>query len=307
VKYRLRVYQLVTLLAVACVALVAAVLAWRYSADARPADLVERIPDGSAILYVDVKALRAAGLLDAFGGAAEDREPEYREFVQATGFNYESDLDAAVVGFQGPDRYVLLRGRFDWGQIYGYVRESGGICHNGDCRLRTRNPSRYLSLFAVTPRLMALAAASSPWAALDLRKNPRPEVADPVPSEPVWFRAPGGFLSQPGRLPDGLRPFASSLAGAEDLLLSIGPGDGAFEARLRVSCRSAAEASAMAAGLEKATQLLRRLIELEHQRPNPADLSGILTAGAFRAEDRIVRGRWPVPREFIDALAAPAR
>ena len=39
----------------------------------------------------------------------------------------------------------------------------------------------------------------------------------------------------------------------------------------------------LAAELNKTTGLLRDMIEREHQKPNPADLSGFLTSGAFQS------------------------
>jgi hypothetical protein len=46
------------------------------------------------------------------------------------------------------------------------------------------------------------------------------------------------------------------------------------------------------------------MIEREHQKPNPVDLSGVLTSGTFRSEGRRVAGTWPIERAFIENLFA---
>ena len=51
-----------------------------------------------------------------------------------------------------------------------------------------------------------------------------------------------------------------------------------------------------------ASRPLRDLIEKEHQTPNPADLSGLLTAGTFHNEGRKVLGAWPISQALVDNL-----
>jgi hypothetical protein len=46
------------------------------------------------------------------------------------------------------------------------------------------------------------------------------------------------------------------------------------------------------------------MIEREHQRPNPADLSGVLTSGTFHSDGSRVVGSWPIEHEFIQNLLA---
>jgi hypothetical protein len=112
-------------------------------------------------------------------------------------------------------------------------------------------------------------------------------------------QAPGA--TTPGEaLPTGTRMFARGMELAESLTLSFAPESNRVSARLEVVCRSDEYATEMASQLTKTTALLRELIEREGQKPNPADLSGILASGAFRAEKRRVLGYWPIERAFID-------
>lgn len=77
---------LAILLLVVAVAVVAVVWLRRV----RSPEAVRLLPEADAVIYVDVKTLRTLG---AFSGASIVREPEYEEFVRATGFQFERDLD----------------------------------------------------------------------------------------------------------------------------------------------------------------------------------------------------------------------
>ena len=46
------------------------------------------------------------------------------------------------------------------------------------------------------------------------------------------------------------------------------------------------------------------MIRLENKTPNPNDLSGVLSSGVFEHSGYAVIGRWPVSREFLEAVAA---
>jgi hypothetical protein len=46
------------------------------------------------------------------------------------------------------------------------------------------------------------------------------------------------------------------------------------------------------------------MIEREKLKPNPHDLSGLLTAGVFKQQDKRVTGHWPLDRGFVESLAS---
>ncbi len=54
--------------------------------------------------------------------------------------------------------------------------------------------------------------------------------------------------------------------------------------------------------LTNTTELLEKMLERDHMKPNPADLSGVLTAGKFQQQDQRVTGVWPVERAFVENL-----
>jgi roadblock/LC7 domain-containing protein len=99
--------------------------------------------------------------------------------------------------------------------------------------------------------------------------------------------------------------FARGMERAESITVGFAPGGGRITARLNVRCRNPQEASDIAAQLTGATTLLQKMIALEHQRPNPADLSGVLAAGSFRGEGRRVVGYWPIDQAFVQSVLAP--
>ena len=49
------------------------------------------------------------------------------------------------------------------------------------------------------------------------------------------------------------------------------------------------------------------MIEREHHTPNPADLSGVLSSGAFLAADARVMGYWRIEPAFLKSLLSDAR
>ena len=126
-------------------------------------------------------------------------------------------------------------------------------------------------------------------------------VAD-VPDGPVWLSIPRSVLQSGEGLPAGTRMFAHGMENAESVTLSLAPEGERFAARLNVRCRADADAAVIAQQLTRTSSLLLEMIAREGQKPNPADLSGVLTSGSFRSEGRYVRGYWPVERVFVSSL-----
>ncbi len=306
-RFRLRLW-LLTLGILAGCALIVALVHWvRTARDSSLQKLIGRLPaDDAVLLYIDVAALRQAGLLNLIAGPADNEESEYREFVRDSGFDYTRDLDSVLASFSGPDAFFFLRGRFDWSRLVDYVQLRGGSCFNGFCRVRGSAPRRRISFFAVTRSIMALASSSEPWAAAVLQRNNGSPPGPDIPAEPFWITLSGQTLSRASWLPAAMRPFATALADAEGVTLAVGPAGQALEARLRVVCPSSPRAQALAADLNRVTELLRSLVAGEGKASDPRDLKAILAGGRFHADLRQVSGRWPIPAEFLAALAAPA-
>jgi hypothetical protein len=88
--------------------------------------------------------------------------------------------------------------------------------------------------------------------------------------------------------------------------LAFAPDGNRLAARLNVLCRNEVEAADVALQLQRVTDLLRDYISRENQKPNPADLSGVLTSGSFRPDGRRVYGYWPIDRSFLQNVLAGA-
>jgi len=133
-----------------------------------------------------------------------------------------------------------------------------------------------------------------------LRMNTLTERSDgEIPAAPIWLSIPPSVVRSGQSLPAGTQMFARSLERARAVTLAVMPEEDHFAAKLNVRCRDMQEASQVSSELARATMLLRQMIERESQRPNPADLSGVLASGSFRNDGARVFGYWRIERAFL--------
>ncbi len=275
---------------------------WYRSRALSPAAMLKRLPtDDAVVLYIDFSRLRAGGILQLLSASKVGEDPEYQSFVHQTDFDYKQDLDAAMVAFAPKGKYMLLKGRFDWKNLINYVHDAQGKCNNSFCKLMGSSPERRISFFPLQTNLMAMAVSEDDVAALRMNTvDPRADAE--IPNAPIWLSIPPSVVRSGQSLPPGTQMFARSLERAQAVTLAVVPEGDGFAAKLKVRCASAADATALAADLSKTTGMLRAMIEREHQKANPADLSGFLTAGAFRSEGAQVSGYWPISHALIENL-----
>jgi hypothetical protein len=275
---------------------------------ASPESILARLPsDDASILSVDFASLRRSGILDLLSGPVVDQEPEYKVFVEKTAFDYRRDLDHAFVSFHRTGTYFLVQGRFDWKRLEAYAREQGGGCFNTLCRMPGSVPPRKISFFPLKSNLLAMSVSADDFAATRMNEPPKTARRLTILKQPVWLSLPGATLKKSSEFPTGTQLFAKAMEDAESATISLAPQGKAIEAQLVVVCHNAKEASILAAQLQRVTEVLRQIIEKEKQKPNPADLAGILTAGVFHQEDARVLGHWPIERAFLDNLAGKPR
>jgi hypothetical protein len=206
-----------------------------------------------------------------------------------------------MVAFAPKGKFMLLRGRFDWKSLKNYVLANDGRCNNSFCKLAGSSPEKRISFFPMQSNLMAMAVSDDDVAALRMNTVDAREDAE-IPNAPLWLSIPPSVVKSGQNLPAGTQMFARSLERAQAVTLALVPEEDHFAAKLNVRCASDAAAVALAADLNKTTGLLRDLIEREHQKANPADLSGFLTSGAFRSEGSRVAGYWKITRALIENL-----
>lgn len=271
----------------------------------RPAtatDLIGLFPDGEApTLYVDVAALRATGLLEMLAGKAGVEEPEYRKFVEASGFDYRRDLDAVAMRVRSTDTLLVLKGRFDAARLAAYAKANGGRCTPDVCTIQGSAPERQISWIPMKRQMLALAVAQDPLAVALINPAPR-SVSRPLPESPVWLEVPGSQLHGGPGLPPGLSALLSSLDGADRAVLTAGVDGVGFALEMKATCPEPAKAKEIAGRLMQMTDMFRKLLARENQKPNPADLSGLLAGGEFAADGLTVRGKWPLSKILLTSM-----
>ena len=302
-NYKKRAALLIIMIATVCGLAVWGVARLRYHSLRTTADWLQRLPTrDSVVFYIDFAALRQSGVLQKLAGSKVAEEPEYKVFVMKTEFDYARDLDAVLACFTPRAKYLVAEGRFDWSSLQSYAREQGGACRDALCRMSGSTPERKISFFPLRPNLMGLAVSPDDSAAIDLQSTAARRRALDLPDAPVWISIPPALLKTGSDLPPGTRMFAHSMEDADDVSIAMAPSGNRFEARLNVQCRSEQQAAALAAQLGAITATLREMIAREHQTPNPSDLSGVLTSGAFNHLGTRVLGSWPLEKGFVEGL-----
>jgi hypothetical protein len=266
-----------------------------------PRNLLSRFPAGdSVVVSLDVALLRRTGLLAA-PISKLTLEPEYKQFVEGTGFDYQRDLDSVVASFSSSGTYFIARGRFNWAKLRDYAARQGGSCYDQLCRVQGSRPERHISFLPLRDDAIALAVSSNDLAATHLTKAGDP-ISTPLPSAPAWISIPGAALGG-DELPPGLRVTFSGLQKADRVLITFGASPQGVEARMEAECRTAENAAALLSQLRSATALLKEATSRDKQVQGD-ELATMLSAGTFDQTGTKVEGKWPVGKGLIDALTA---
>ncbi len=282
---------------------------WGYRFYSRPYDavrLVQCLPqDRSLHAYLNVGLLRSAGILELLAGSQASEEADYKQFVEQTGFDYRTDLDAVAAGFRDGDEYFAVQGRFKWNRLADYAQSHQGKCENETCSMPASQAGKTISFALLRRDVLALAVARDPQAARVIFpgfwKDP-----PKIPTAAIWISAPPYVFADAKTLPAGLSPFRTQLAQARGTVFTLGPsGDQkSFELRMTVDCTSPDDAAKMAAQFSSVTDLLKKMLDRDKLKPAAGDLSGVLVAGRFGAQKDQVTGTWPIERKFIESLVS---
>jgi hypothetical protein len=282
---------------------------WGYRFYSRPYDavrLVQCLPqDRSLHAYLNVGLLRSAGILELLAGSQASEEADYKKFVEQTGFDYRTDLDAVAAGFRDGDEYFAVQGRFKWNRLADYAQSHQGKCENETCSMPASQAGKTISFALLRRDVLALAVARDPQASRVIFpgfwKDP-----PKIPAAAIWISAPPYVFADAKTLPAGLSPFRTQLAQARGTVFTLGPsGDQkSFELRMTVDCTSPDDAAKMAAQFSSVTDLLKKMLDRDKLKPAAGDLSGVLVAGHFEAQKDQVTGTWPIERKFIESLVS---
>lgn len=271
------------------------------------ADLVRLLPRGDfTVCFGNLALLRRAGMMQALSGAKPARDKDYDAFVQQTGLDYTTDVDAIAAAIGRNGIFCTAKGRFDWESIRRYIVARGGTCSGAEfCRVPSSTPGRWASLTLVQPDVIGLAVSTEASAAKRLA-GPGHRTSGMVSSAPVWVDVSPSLLSNPANLTLPLRIFAIDMQSADSVVLSLVPPgvnqDAAFEIQLDAVCPNPVTAATIRTQLELQTKMLKLELAREHATSNAADLTGLLTAGSFQVSGRRVIGSWPVRHELLKAL-----
>lgn len=123
---------------VACAVIVTAIggyLHWKSrDSEASRAELLSLMPaNGNTAVFLDFSQLRTSPLLAELLAMAPPQSPDsdYAQFIQATGFNYERDLDRIAISVDRQAKtqnvFAVAEGRFDRKKIEGYGAQFGAL------------------------------------------------------------------------------------------------------------------------------------------------------------------------------------
>ncbi len=284
-----------------------AVHSFRYRFIRTNAELLGLLPPGDVTtFFADIGELRNAGMLQLLSGSKPVGDAEYNQFVRETHFDYTKDLEAVSGTADSHQLFFVVRGRFDWSNLRHYAAVHSGNCRHEICSLPASSPGRWISFVPIQPDVMAVALSQDDSAADQLRPA-HPQPAEAIPStQPIWVKMSHSMLENPLSLPLPVRIFAVSLQSANPVIFSIGRAPenskAAFDVQLDAQCPNEVTAESTRNQLEIQTKMLSLELAREHQKPNPADLTGLLTAGSFQVVEKRVVGTWPVSKELLHTL-----
>jgi hypothetical protein len=284
--------------------LLAGALVWFKWNDARQLGdtraLLSRFPvEDAIVMNVDFSAVRDAGLLS---DSKLPLEPEYRQFLDGTGFNYRKDLDSVTASFSKSGNFFIARGRFNWQKLRDYAAHQGGSCYQELCRMQGSTPERRISFLPLSDDTMALAVSTDDLAANRLTKQGA-AVTAPLPSAPVWISVPGSALHDASAFPPGLGLMLSALTSADRLIVTVSPSGSGLAAKMEATCRSKDDARVLASQLRIVTAKLKEAL-LENKQAQSDDLVQVLVGGTFNDDGSHVNGSWPFSKSLIASLTS---
>lgn len=275
---------------------------WYRSRNVTLTEELKRLPlNDSVVVYLDFEALRSAGVLGLLENSKVAEEAEYEEFERRTDFDYKRDLETVLLAVAPTGKYLLVRGRFDWKKLQSYVESQNGRCAGSLCRLQGSAPERRISFFPVRSDVMALAVSADDSAVLRM-STPADGATFEPPAAPLWVSVPSSVLQSGESLPAETRTFAQTVGRANSVILYFVAEPKRYAARMQIECRTREDAVDLARQLNQLTASVRQSFTAEHQKPNPADLTGVLAGGSFLQADSRVVGYWPIERAFLENM-----
>lgn len=279
-------------------------------------------PDATSLFYVDLAALRRSPFLAQLFALvpSPDEDPDYREFVAATGFDYSRDLDRALIATlpssSVASTIAYADGRFQREKIAAYSLRTGKLEKRNGTEVyvvSSGHPPRTVSFTFLAPGRILL--ANSP--ALDPSAL-RPVQALPPEQRERVRRVGGAAIIVLARVDTSQENFSVFGYRSRDLKrilrdvrwLSLGarPDGELLKVTLEAECINAEAARELARAAETLRLLARLLLSDARTRrqlsPQAAALAEVILRNSeFIQNDQRVQMRFEVT---ADALAASA-
>lgn len=294
----------ITLTIVLAAILLTSVIVWLRWRDNRAFSdtrlILSRFPvEDAIVLNADFGSIRKAGLLS---DPKLPLEPEYRQFLEGTGFDYRKDLDSVTASFSKSGNFFIARGRFNWQRLREYAARQGGSCYEELCRMQGSTPERRISFLPLRDDTMALAVSTDDLAANRLTKQGDPVNAQ-IPAAPLWISVPGSALRDRSASPPGLGLMLSALTNADRLVLTVGLSGTGLAAKMEATCRTKDDARVLASQLRTVTATLKEALQQDKQAQSD-DLIAVLVGGTFQDNGARVTGIWPFSKSLIASLTS---
>ena len=193
-------------------------------------ELIEFAPGNSTFIgYIDLAELRKGLLIEQLAkmAASVPLDPEYAEFVSATGFDYSRDLDQMVIATDEGHTLAVADGRFDHEKIEQYALRSGRLEHDGErpfYAIKSARTGQNILVTFLGPHRIAIARSGevrehifSPLVPLDPGMRQRLSRVAGAPAFAGW-RIPDTMVQTHGGTPDFVLPALKSVR-AIDLAL----------------------------------------------------------------------------------------
>jgi hypothetical protein len=262
--------------------------------------LLSRFPaEEGVVLSINFGAARASGFLSESKTAPE---PEYKQFLAGTGFNYRKDLDSVTASFSKSGNFFIARGRFDWQRLREYAVRQGGSCYEQLCRMPGSTPERHISFLPLRDDTLGLAVSNNDLAATSLTKQGDP-VTSSIPEAPVWISVSGAALRQPAAFPSGLHFMLSALTRADRVVITVAPSGKTLTAKMEATCRTPDDARILASQLRTMTATLKESA-VQNQQVSNDELARLLLGGTFDESGTHVNGQWPFDKGLIASLTS---
>ncbi len=262
--------------------------------------LLSRFPvEDSVVLHVDFASVRGAGLLS---DSKTSLEPEYKQFLDGSGFDYRKDLDSVTASISKSGNFFIARGRFNWKKLSDYATHQGGSCYQDLCRMPGSTPERRISFLPLRDDTMALAVSTDDLAANRLTKTGAPVTAQ-LPAAPVWISVPGSALHDGAAFPPGLGLMLSALTSADRLVVTVSPSGSGMAAKMEATCRTKDDARVLASQLRTVTAKLKEASQ-QNKQAQTDELVQVLIGGKFDDNGSLVNGSWPFSKSLIASLTS---